>query len=190
MSTNIAEMSKTDLLKRAAELNIPGRTRLNLDELREKVIAASPDEYHPSVEMVVNAKRRKTSRKPRDDSGRVIRKGKNLSGNQPFRGKFYYLNPKFANEAEWDADYKLAESAAPMQVRLILKYMRQAKITSPEASKQGAEIAGGAINARVLTTVIPPANLFAYYRKTMETLGLIHDVDHGLSVEEEDALEK
>jgi hypothetical protein len=106
------------------------------------------------------AKARKPSSHERDGEGKVLRKGKNLSGNVPFRTKLYQL-VRSAPDA--------AIKAAPAQVQLILKHM--AEDTDPAT---GAQIVQGAIDNGLLKTKIEPAVLFAYYRRLLETLGVEH----------------
>lgn len=118
--------------------------------------------------MVKEVKKRKPSAAERNEEGKVVRTGKNLSGNQPFRGKNYYYDL----DVKATVDYDKAFNAAPMQVRLIMKYMEEEGITTPDDAIRGGEIAGGAINSGKLQSKIDPAALFAYYRRVMETLGL------------------
>jgi hypothetical protein len=117
---------------------------------------------------VVETKRRKVSGKERDDTGKVLRKGRNLSGNQPFRRKPYWYDL----DAKDAPGYAVAFEKAPMQVRLILKYMEDQGITTPDDAEVGGDICGGAINSGALKSKIDPAALFAYYRRVMEQLGL------------------
>lgn len=123
-------------------------------------------------EDLVAMKRRKPSSNERDEFGKVIRQGRNLSGNLPFRYKYYYLAPFAANEAAWTAEYKIALDAAPNQVKLILRAMREAGINSAENAAIGKEIVDTAKANNLLVTKIESAVLFAYYRKLMEGLGL------------------
>lgn len=120
------------------------------------------------VDVVKDTKRRKPSAAERDEAGKVKRAGKNLSGNQPFRAKHYYYDLDFKSTP----DYDKAFNAAPMQVRLIMRYMEENGITTSEDAERGSEIAGGAINSGLLKSKIDPAALFAYYRRVMERLGL------------------
>ena len=122
----------------------------------------------PLADVVKDVKRRKPSTKDRDEHGKVVRQGKNLSGNMPFRRKLYF----FDLEQKAKPDYEKAFNAAPMQVRLIMKYMEEEGISTVDDAQIGAEIAGGAINSGKLNSKIDPAALFAYYRRVMETLGL------------------
>lgn len=118
--------------------------------------------------IVKDVKKRKPSTRERGEEGKVIRKGRNLSGNMPFQAKLYFYDLEFAKGVEYD----LAYNAAPMQVRLILKYMRETGITTADDAERGGEIAGGAINSKYLDSKIDPPALFAYYRRVMERLGL------------------
>lgn len=120
------------------------------------------------ADIVKDVKKRKVSSAERDEAGKVLRTGKNLSGNQPFRGKNYYYDL----EVKSTPDYEKAFNAAPNQVRLIMRHMEEAGITTPEDAMRGGEIAGEAINSGKLISKIDPAALFAYYRRVMETLGL------------------
>ena len=106
------------------------------------------------------AKARLPSTNSRDKEGKVIRLGKNLSGNQPFAKKTYEVTAEAP---------EIAVRAAPNQVQLILKYMKDTS-----ARGTGAEIVEGAISAGYLRTKIEPAVLFAYYRKLLEKLGVEH----------------
>ena len=118
--------------------------------------------------VVKEVKKRKVSSAARDEEGKVKRTGVNLSGNQPFRGKNYYYDL----DVKATIDYDKAFNAAPNQVRLIMRHMEEAGITTAEDAMRGGEIAGEAINSGKLVSKIDPAALFAYYRRVMETLGL------------------
>lgn len=126
---------------------------------------------NPAVDLatiVKETKKRKVSSAERDETGKVLRTGKNLSGNQPFRAKLYFYDLDFKSTP----DYDKAFNSAPMQVRLIMKYMEEEGITTVDDAERGGEIAGGAINSGKLQSKIDPAALFAYYRRVMERLGL------------------
>lgn len=118
--------------------------------------------------VVKEVKKRKVSSAARDEEGKVKRTGVNLSGNQPFRAKMYYYDL----DVKATVDYEKAFNAAPNQVRLIMRHMEEAGITTAEDAMRGGEIAGEAINSGKLVSKIDPAALFAYYRRVMETLGL------------------
>lgn len=120
------------------------------------------------ADLVKDVKKRKVSGAERDEAGKVLRTGKNLSGNQPFRAKMYFYDL----DVKATVDYDKAFNAAPNQVRLIMRHMEEAGITTAEDAMRGGEIAGEAINSGKLQSKIDPAALFAYYRRVMETLGL------------------
>lgn len=122
----------------------------------------------PLAEVVKEVKRRKPSTAERDDTGKVVRKGKNLSGNQPFREKLYYLDLDQYDSQEGQR----AVEAAPGQVRLLLKFMAKEGYTTPDDAQRGGHICGEAINSGFLQSKIDPPALFAYYRRVMERLGL------------------
>lgn len=132
---------------------------------RKQKIAAPTVALH---DVVADTKRRKLSTRERDDNNRVIRAGKNLSGNQPFAPKHYY----FDVAAKQSQDFDLAFAALPTQVRLIIKSMERANTTSASTAARGGEIVQVAIDAGLLKTKIDPPVLFAYYRRLMQTVGL------------------
>lgn len=176
----------TELKAIAKEMKIVGRDKMKREQL-EAAILDHQSRFGPIDEdgvgiletieseavvedaaaVVKEVKRRKASSRERDEVGKVVRKGRNLSGNQPFRGKPYYYDLDAAEEIG-----EAAYNAAPMQVRLILKYMREEGITTIDDAMRGGEIAGGAINGGYLQSKIEPAALFAYYRRLMERLGV------------------
>ena len=113
-----------------------------------------------TYETIKERKARRPSSVERGDDGKILRKGKNLSGNLPFRRKVYALTKVAPKEAIL---------AAPMQVQLILKYLVETKATGT-----GGDIVAGAIERGFLRTKIDPPVLFAYYRRLLETLGVEH----------------
>lgn len=130
--------------------------------------------------VVKDVKKRKPSSRERDEGGKVLRKGRNLSGNQPFRRKYYYYDL----DVKKTPGYDVAFNAAPGQVRLLLKYMENNGITTSDDAMIGADICGGAINSGALQSKIEPAALFAYYRRVMERLGLRLGSAEGVEGEE------
>jgi len=139
-----------------------------LSEEEADAILDAAGEEKDLTTIVKDVKKRKPSPRERDDVGKVVRKGRNLSGNQPFQGKPYYYDLDQKNTP----DYDKAFNAAPGQVRLMLKFMEKEGITTPEDAERGGEICGAAINSGYLQSKIDPPALFAYYRRVMETLGL------------------
>ena len=162
--TNLAEMTKKQLLDLAKEHDITGRHDMSKDDLVEALaeyVDEEEDEDFDAVEIadaatLVELKKRKPSRNARDGSGRVIRLGTNLSGNSPFQPKFYGLGVKRLNEE--------SVKAAPGQVQLILKYMVE----------HGVEIVAHAKALGYIKSKIPDANLFAYYARLLQALGVVH----------------
>lgn len=141
------------------------------DEVEVGVLEMIEDAAENNVDLrtvVKEVKKRKVSTRDRGEDGKVVRKGRNLSGNQPFARKYYYYDL----EAKSRPDYDLAFQALPGQVRLLLKYMESEGITTPDDAMIGADICGGAINNGFLQSKIEPAALFAYYRRVMERVGL------------------
>lgn len=140
--------------------------QLNEAEANELLDRAGEDVDLATV--VKETKKRRASAAERGEDGKVVRTGRNLSGNQPFKAKLYYYDL----DVKSTADYVKAFNAAPNQVRLMMAYMEEEGITTSDDAMRGGEIAGGAINSGKLASKIEPAALFAYYRRVMETLGL------------------
>jgi poly-D-alanine transfer protein DltD len=120
------------------------------------------------ADIVKDVKKRKPSSAERGEDGKVVRTGRNLSGNQPFKAKLYYYDLSVKSTPDYDKAFQ----AAPNQVRLLLNYMADEGITTADDAMRGGEICGSAINSGKLASKIDPAALFAYYRRVMETLGL------------------
>jgi len=142
-----------------------------VEQLNETEATALLDRAGEDVDLttiVKDVKKRKPSAAERDEAGKVVRTGRNLSGNQPFKAKHYYYDL----DVRSTADYDKAFNAAPNQVRLLLSFMADEGITTPDDAMRGGEICGQAINTGKLASKIDPAALFAYYRRVMETLGL------------------
>jgi hypothetical protein len=147
------------------------------DELSMITESVTPDR-------VKNIVRRYPSLKPRDANGKIVRAGRNLSGNQPFAYKYYYLNPSLKDETQWTDGYREAFAAAPNQVKLILKAMARF-YTSDRTPALGAQIVNKAKESGMLVSTIDSDRLFAYYRRALETLGVIHAVGWGSEDETE-----
>jgi hypothetical protein len=151
---------------KAAKAAAPAPTTLSEDEATALLDRAG--ENVALADLVKEVKKRKPSTAERGEDNKVVRTGRNLSGNQPFKAKLYYYDL----EVKSTSDYVKAFNAAPNQVRLMMAYMEEEGITTPDDAMRGGEIAGGAINSGKLASKIDPAALFAYYRRVMETLGL------------------
>lgn len=107
-------------------------------------------------------------------TGKIIRAGKNLSGNAPFKYKFYALRADLLDHGSWSKDYREAREAAPKQVKDILLYMEQADVTTTGRASLGREIVEAAVTGGFLTTRIEPKVLFAYYARALQALGVVH----------------
>ena len=179
-------MTLKDLIGRAKTLNISGRWDMSKEQLTQAIAVAESETSQDDLEaideleeqaffareidpkVVAETKRRYPSLRPRDETGKVIRRERNLSGNRPYTQKFYFFNELATKQPMWEESYK----NAPPQVRFIIAHMREEGIVEPEQAQIGGDIAGDAINSGRVTSTSKPAALFAYYRKVMETLGL------------------
>lgn len=175
---NFNGFTKVEILKVAKSYGVVGAHDKNKQTLIEICTAhAQMIEDATKVYCKENLKKvvqRNPSLGARGLDGRIIRAGKNLSGNVPFKRKFYMLDASVSNESTWTEQYKIAFNAAPKQVRHILKYMANAGLTSKDQSNTGPSIAEDAKVFGELKSVIDGDKLFAYYRRAMETLGLIY----------------
>lgn len=160
--------AKTARKPRAAKPAVVAETPVVLTEDQANELLDRAGEDVDLATVVKETKKRKASSAERGEDNKVIRTGRNLSGNQPFRAKLYFYDL----EAKATLDYAKAFSAAPNQVRLLMTYMEAEGITTADDAMRGGEICGGAINSGALASKIDPAALFAYYRRVMETLGL------------------
>lgn len=92
----------------------------------------------------------------------------NAAGNQPWQKKLYYVDAKFHANLE----NAVVISKAPKQVRDMLTSMLESNTTNVNSARDGTAICNRA-KEHGLTSKIPSPNLFAYYRKAMENLGLV-----------------
>lgn len=182
--------TKSELLAVAKTLEIAGRHEMTKEQLETAIANAQPVqvvEEAPVVDettlitentdtkaKVKEVVRRYPSLRERDQNGRVVRAGRNLSGNQPFKRKYYYLSAVAADQSTWTVDYATAFNAAPKQVRDILTFMAREGITEFSKAKTGPTIGDLAKASGILVSKINSDALFAYYRRAMEVLGLIH----------------
>lgn len=91
--------------------------------------------------------------------GRVIRKGRNLSGNKPYVAKIYRCGRVVHTE-------ELANE--PRQVQSIVQFMAESKIEG-----RGEDIIRAAVKAKALKTRIKdPRELFGYYAKRLQNYGV------------------
>lgn len=186
--TAFTTMTKSDLLAAAKVANILGRwdmtkaqlaAALDVTETQDDVVETveqPQDELvvisvstvtHAAPDAILDAKRRYPSEAARDATGKVIRVGKRLSGNQPFAHKFYFLS------AMPDAT---TLAAAPPQAQLIVKAMSRFGITCGDSAMIGEEIVDTAKRGG-MATKSGSAELFAYYRRLLEKLGVVHHAE-------------
>ena len=177
LTTNL---SLDEIKALAAALDIPGRSKINKRKLAVAIAGMSGKEVgDPETEDQDSADQasvpaakpsrvaaRHPSTNARGPDGKVIRAGKNLSGNAPFKPKFYFLDLQAADDAA-----ELAKTA-PNQVKLIMKFMAEKGIVNPEEAAQGGFIVETAKKQGFLQSNIPSENLFAYYRRVLEKLGV------------------
>ena len=148
------------------------------DETESEEIDENDESNAPTVVVDVDVKkikdvvRRYPSMRARDESGRVVRTGKNLSGNVPFKRKYYFINSALANK-DWTADYTAAFNAAPKQVQGIISAMFQ-HYCGPKNIGTGTQIVNKAKEHDFVVSKIDSDKLFAYYRRALETLGVIY----------------
>ncbi len=164
-------MTRNDLLVRAAALALSfnkSATKAEIESaisVREMEIAANA----PSTidaDTLKTIKRKKPSTHVRGDDGKIVRKGYNLSGNTPYRAKLYFIDPiVYAQTVD-------ARSAAPNQVKIIMKTMVEHGFTSVDKAVRGVTVVDTA-KADGMATKIDSDRLFAYYRRLMENLGLV-----------------
>jgi hypothetical protein len=191
-------MTRSELLERAKVLNIKGRHELAKEALEAAIEAHSPlkdpldavvKEFEREAEQATATKkdlkevvRRYPSLRKRDPvTKRVIRAGNNLSSNKPFKRKYYYLatfvaahvRKIAAGVAHKESPYDDAYYAAPKQLRGLLTYMAD-HCADPANPQLGTEIGERAKGMGYVESKIPGDRLFAYYRKALEVLGVIH----------------
>lgn len=136
--------------------------------------------------MVLDVKRRYPSDAKRDPvSRKVIRKGVRFNNNIPFQHKYYFVHPRVAQlsqnpelaKSESDKVTVEALKAAPPQVRAIVTAMAKGGMTTAQDSGTGGEIVDQAKALNLITSKIESRMLFAYYRRVLERVGVIHAGD-------------
>jgi len=168
MATKKQTAPTTEPKARAPRKTKAAAAPVQLNEAEADALLDRAGENAALADIVKDVKKRKPSAAERGEDGKVVRTGRNLSGNQPFKAKLYYYDLSVKSTTDYDKAFQ----AAPNQVRLLLNYMADEGITTPDDAMRGGEICGGAINSGKLASKIDPAALFAYYRRVMETLGL------------------
>lgn len=165
---HLSTLTKKQLLSLANEHNILGRHDMTKHQLIDAIAALTPlqsetevDETEAESEDAADAPVVPPLKK------RVSMKGVNKSGNVPYRRKPYFLDLDLYEQA---SDEQLGK--APNQVRLILRAMENLGITDEDSAMIGKDIVDEAKNAGFISTSIPSANLFAYYRRELERFGV------------------
>lgn len=128
------QFTKKELLVQAKILKIKGRHDMTVEQLR--------------TEVQKRASQAKT---------KVVRKGKNLSGNKPYHGIVYSVTKPVPAE-------QLKQE--PQQVQLIVRFMEKTGIKA-----RGGDIVAAAVKAGALKTRMKdPRVLFGYYAKRINQL--------------------
>lgn len=173
-------MTKKELLVVAAQAEIKGRhdmskeqlvAALNQSVLDSKCSADEVDDLEEVEEAAAPAEELNelpvrpaiVEEEPKQKKAYV-----NKSGNVPYKQKPYFLDMETYNQSAE------ALAKAPNQVKLILKCMAEAGIVDYDAAMIGREIVDLAKKNGYLTTTIPSANLFAYYRRELEKYGVTY----------------
>lgn len=137
----VRKFTKKELLVQAKTLKIRGRHDMTVEQLRSAV-----------QKTAAGAKTK------------VVRLGKNLSGNKPYWGIVYSV------------DRPIPDSVLkhePQQVQLIVRYMQKTGIRA-----RGGDIVASAIKAGAIRTKMKdPRVLFGYYAKRIQALGVSHSYE-------------
>jgi nucleoid DNA-binding protein len=151
-------MTKKELLTLATKYEIKGRHDMTKDQLQSAINAVAEEVVGQEIaEETFGELETSEAKKP------VLRKGRNPSGNIPWKPKFYMFNGT-NNEAQAEAFAKL-----PKQARNILTFMKE----ELSFGQQGKFIVESAIGTGYLKpTPIMPDALFAYYAKKMQAAGM------------------
>lgn len=160
----MSDLSKKELLAMATAADIKGRHDMTKSELEEALKSLPLGE--PAGEPVDETASDEPATETADPAPKLRY---NKAGNVPYKNKHYYLNLEMHNDIDDEVLAKL-----PNQVRLIARAMKMLGITSPEDARIGREIVDAAKEKGMIETKIPSANLFAYYRRTLETIGVVH----------------
>lgn len=166
--TDFTQMTKKELLDLDAAKMIKGRhemTKAQIIAVLENQVDATEAEQ-AMAESVVDAVRETGVDMPAPAKKVWV----NKSGNVPWRRKHYALDVEVYAQAQAAGTI----DQAPNQVRLILKGMAELNLTSPGRSRIGKDIIDALKQESKLNTTIPSASLFAYYRRAMEELGVVH----------------
>lgn len=179
--TDFTNMTKKQLLALETVQLIKGRHEMTKDELVARLTAATqPVETQPVVSKITphvvpaptldDDKLAEIGVQIIDQAQKKVKAWVNKSGNIPWRKKHYMVDETvFADRVATGEVGK-----APNQVQLILRGMIEMGFTTADRSRIGKDIIDALKQAGKLNTTIPSASLFAYYRKVMEGLGVVH----------------
>lgn len=160
---DLQNQTKKELIKYAKQFGITGAYDMNKKTLIEVIELCIKEKEEAAAKERMESGESAHERDPK--TGLVIRKGKNLSGNIPWKCKYYMVDTTKERDLS-----KLAP-----QARNIIEFMIDAEVTDVENCAIGEHIVDGMKESGYITTPIPSANLFAYYRSKMEKFGgLVH----------------
>lgn len=182
---NFSVMNKKELLALAGEMQIKGRHEMTKDQLVESLIertvalygdkadvqrVASKITPHYAPTQIDDDKLAEIGVQIIDQAQKKVKAWVNKSGNVPWRKKPYMIDEYIFAAAVEAGDV----AKAPNQVQLILRGMIEMGFTDPARARIGKDIIDALKQAGKLNTTIPSASLFAYYRRAMEELGVVH----------------
>lgn len=154
--TDFEQMSKKQLLALDAAKTIKGRHEMTKDQL---VIALTATDLADQDDQAA----------PVDPTPTVpALTPRRSSGNVPYKHKYYYLDVETYRSLADEV------AKAPNQVQLILKTMLQCEFVGYDNAAIGKTIVDAGKKAGILRTTIVSAQLFAYYRRRLEQLGVVH----------------
>lgn len=173
--TDFTNMTKKQLLALETVQLIKGRHEMTKDELVARLTAATETTAeiaasNPDIQIVDDAKLAEIGVQIIDQAQAKVKAWVNKSGNIPWRKKPYMIDEETFTDRVATGEV----SKAPNQVQLILRGMIEMGFTSPDRARIGKDIIDALKQAGKLNTTIPSASLFAYYRRAMEELGVVH----------------
>ena len=178
--TDFANMSKKQLLAHEIAKDIKGRHEMTKDQLVAALEAKQSElygdgdiqaEYEQTMtETLSDDKLAEIGVQIVDQAQKKVKAWVNKSGNIPWRKKPYMIDEETFTDRVATGEV----AKAPNQVQLILRGMIEMGFTSPDRARIGKDIIDALKQAGKLNTTIPSASLFAYYRRAMEELGVVH----------------
>ena len=176
--TDFTNMSKKQLLALDAAKAIKGRHEMTKDQLVIALTAtdlADQDDQAAPVDPTPTVKLDWELQHPAIDDGEDDADApvpaltpRRSSGNVPYKHKYYYLDVETYRSLADEV------AKAPNQVQLILKTMLQCEFVGYDNAEIGKTIVDAGKKAGILRTTIGSAQLFAYYRRRLEQLGVVH----------------